>query len=393
MTLKRRRAQPFFARHPWVFQGAIASVTGDPEPGDEVALQSNAGEFIARGLFNPHSQIVVRLYEWAGQGGLNDKFWSRRIAQAIQRRAWHTPENFAMSACRLINSEGDGLSGLMVDRYGDYLLVQFTSLALAIRQESLLDELQRQLDPKGIWLRTEKGIGTSEQLELKDGLVRGEPPPRPMTISENGIQFQVDVAEGHKTGFYLDQRDNRLAVTRYTAGKRVLDMFCYSGGMSLNAVINGNAESALGVDTSQKAIDLATANAELNSVSNKVEFRQGKAFPTLEALAERGQTFDVVILDPPKMTRHRKGLKQAMRGYHSLNLLAANLLNTNGILVTCSCSGLVGESEFRSMLADVARSSGRSITILESRGAAADHPVSPHCPEGDYLKCMIASIN
>jgi 23S rRNA (cytosine1962-C5)-methyltransferase len=390
--LKARRALPFFGRHPWVFAGAIERIEGEPPPGAEVALHAADGQFIARGLYNPASQIRVRLYSWLDGESLDVDFWSRRLESACALRQTLYPQTDEEFGCRLVFSESDGLSGLIIDRYGDWLLVQFTALGLALRKDLLLDLLEAQLRPRGIWLRTEKGIRESENLEQADGLARGSEPPRPLFISENGVRYGVDVVQGHKTGFYLDQRDNRAAISRYVAGRRVLDLFCYTGGFGIAALKTGQAREVHAVDSSEAALSLARANAELNGVLAGFHTVKADAFEELERLAAAGELFDTVILDPPKLTRHRAGLSKALRGYHSLNQLALRVLKPGGMLVTCSCSGLVGRDDFVAMLASVSQRSGRAIQILESRGQAADHPTSVHCVESSYLKCYICRV-
>jgi 23S rRNA (cytosine1962-C5)-methyltransferase len=390
--LKARRALPFFSRHPWVFAGAIDRIEGEPLPGMAVTLHAAEGQFIAHGLYNLHSQIRVRLYSWEENETCDAAFWSRRLDSAIGLRQTLYGAFDSETGCRLVFSEADGLSGLIVDRYGDWLLVQFTSLALADRRELLLDLLEAKLQPRGIWLRTEKGIRESEHLELADGLARGVEPPRPLFMSENGVRYGIDVVQGHKTGFYLDQRDNRAAVARYVEGKRVLDLFCYTGGFGLTALKVGKAHEVYAVDVSETALSLARANAELNGVSAAIQFAKSDTFEELERLAAAGEMFDTVILDPPKLTRHRAGLAKALRGYHSLNQLALNVLKPGGILVTCSCSGLIGRDDFVAMLGSVSQRSGRPIQILESRGQAADHPTAVNCVETAYLKCYICRV-
>lgn len=390
--LKPRKALPFFSQHPWVFEGAIARVAGSPAPGNAVKLISAEGKFVAWGLFNPHSAIRVRLYSWDEAVPLDDSFWAGRISAAIGLRRRMFAGTPTEQACRLVSSEGDGLSGLTVDRFGDWLLLQSTSLAVSQREELIVRVFQEQLQPRGIWRRTEKGIAEAEGLEIRDGLVAGETPPRPILIEENGLQFAVDVVEGQKTGFYFDQRRNRLAAARYAAGKRVLDTFCYSGGFGLAALREGGAREVVAVDTSAGALELARRNAELNGLADRMRFLQGDCYRQLEQFRDAGEQFGVVVLDPPKMTRTRSGIDRAVRGYHSLNKLGLSVLAPGGILVTCSCSGLVDRSLFESMLAGVALDTGRRIQVLESRGAAADHPLNLHCPENAYLKCYICRV-
>lgn len=391
VSLKPRRAQPILNRHPWIFEGAIGKIDGDPQPGDEVLVHSKDGHTIGRGLYNPHSNIRVRMYSWDPGEAIDATLFAGRIHEAASLRdSLINPAS--TTASRVFFSESDGLSGLIVDRYGEWLLVQLTSLALAARREVLFDLLQQRYQPRGIWLRTEKGIRESEGLEIADGLVRGEEPPRPISILENGLTFQVDVTQGQKTGGFLDQRENHLAVSRLVRGHRVLDVFCYSGGFGITAAALGEATAVTGVDSSEPALQLAQKNAELNGVADRTEFLKADAFRYLEEAGATGKSFDTVILDPPKMTRHRKGLAAALRGYRSLNELATQLLRPGGLLVTCSCSGLISRNDLESMLAAVATSTGRRIQILDSRGQAADHPVSPNCPENAYLKCCVCRI-
>lgn len=393
VVLKPRRALPFFGRHPWVFAGAIQHVEGDPAAGDEVVLVSDRQEFIARGLFNPDSNIRVRLYGWEPEIALDREFWATRLDEATALRRLLAPSlPAAGSAQRIVYSEADELSGLIVDRYDRWLLVQFTSRALAERRELLVDLLEEKLRPAGIWLRTEKGIREAEGLEVGDGLIRGTAPPRPLFIEENGVRFGVDVSQGQKTGFFLDQRENRAAAAKYVEGHRVLDVFCYTGGFGLAAVTLGQARFVHGIDASEPAVTTAVANAELNGVGDKFQFERADGFDALEALESAGERFDTVVLDPPKLARHRAGVEKAMRGYFSLNRLAVGLLNPSGLLVTCSCSGHVDRTLFEGMLQQVSVETGRRIQILEARGAAPDHPTSVTCFETDYLKCYICRV-
>jgi 23S rRNA (cytosine1962-C5)-methyltransferase len=387
VVIKPRRALPLFSRHPWVFSTAVERVDGEPADGQEVVVASHDGRFIARGLFNPHSHLRVRLYSWDEETPLGRDFWSRRIDEALDLRRRLFPAWGPDFACRLVNSEGDRLSGLTVDRYGDWLIVQLTSLALAQRQELLCEVLRETLQPRGIWLRTEKGIRSSEGLEQQDGLLWGEPPPRPAFIEENGLRYGVDLVEGQKTGFYLDQRENRRFAAQHVAGHRVLDLFCYHGGFALNCLKHGAAKEVLAVDVSEAALNLAKANAELNGLADRLRFRRQDGFKALEELAAAGEQFDTIILDPPKLARNRSGLEGALRGYYSLNRLALNVLRPGGWLFTCSCSGLVTREMFLDVLAKVAVNAGRHVQILDVRGPAADHPRSATCLEADYLKC------
>ncbi len=255
VVLLPRRARPFYGRHPWVYAGAIGAVEGEPADGDVVDLVSDAGDFVARGLYNGRSKIRVRLYSWDAERPLDDAFFRERLASALRLRTALGMDGPG-AACRLVFSEADGLSGVTLDRYDRWLVVQFTALALARRREMLTEILVDLLNPEGIYLRTERGIGRLEGLELQDGLLWGRPPDGPVVIDENGIRFRVNLAEGQKTGFYLDQRDNRRATARLASGRAVLDAFCYTGGFGLHAARAG-ARSVLGVDQSEPALALA----------------------------------------------------------------------------------------------------------------------------------------
>ncbi|MBL8819767.1 MAG: class I SAM-dependent rRNA methyltransferase [Planctomyces sp.] len=396
IVIRSRRAQPFFGRHPWIFAGAIDQVRVAPgvelKAGTEVRVLSSEGKFIAWGLFNPVSRIRVRLYSWRETQRLTPEFWKQQVERAVEGRRRQFDLKNESTGCRLIFSEADSLSGLTVDFYGGYVLVQFQSLALFEYRETLIQALEACLKPKGVWLRTEKGMREAEGLEIEDGLLKGEAPPQPLFLEENGVQFGVDVQRGQKTGYFLDQRQNRLAVCRYTQGARVLDAFCFSGGFGITALKCGGAASVVGIDSSESALKLAAANAELNGVANRCQWKKSEVRPALSELSGQGAKFDVVILDPPRMARTRGGMDRAIQGYTRLNLDALPLIPPGGILVTCSCSGLVTRAEFVEMVGDVARQSGRDIQILETHGQPCDHPVSATCPETEYLKVFICRV-
>jgi 23S rRNA (cytosine1962-C5)-methyltransferase len=391
VILKPKRARPFFGRHPWVLDSAVQRVDGSPADGDVVDLATHDGTFVARGLWNAASRLRVRLYAFDPAVRLDDTLWRARLEAAVGLRRTLGLDDRA-GAARLVNSEGDDLSGLIVDRYGDYLAVQVTALAMARRLEPLADMLVAAVAPRGILLRgAERGLARLEGLQLPDRVLRGTGPTGPIFVVEQGLKFGVDLAEGQKTGYYLDQRDNRHAAARYARGRRVLDMFCYSGGFAVACAVAGGARSVLAVDSSAKAAALARANADLNGAAN-VTVEAADAFEKLDSLRSAGERFGMVVLDPPKFARSRAALDDALRAYHRINRVAVDLLEPGGILVTCSCSGSVAREAFLEMLGGVAQRSGRGLQILESRGAAPDHPVSASCLEGEYLKCVIARV-
>ncbi len=389
VLLQPRRAKPFYARHPWVFPGAISAVEGDPADGAEVDLVAHGGDFVARGLYNARSKLRVRLYSWTPDRPLDRDFFRERLASAIRLRSLlglDRPDG----ACRLVNSEGDFLSGLTVDRYGSWLVAQFTSLGLARRRETIAELLVELLHPTGIYLRTERGIGQLEGLELQDGPLWGEAPAGPITVEEDGLYFLANIAEGQKTGYYLDQRDNRRAVARLAAGRRVLDAFCYGAGFGLHAARAGAAE-VVAVDSSEAALESACANARRNGIE-KITFVRADVFAHLEALAAAGERFGLVVLDPPKFARTQGAVEEALRGYRRLQAAALRVLEPDGILVTCCCSGLITDDMLTDTLARIAVEQGRDVQLLERRGQAPDHPVAAACLESNYLKCLISAV-
>jgi len=390
VVLLPRRARPFYGRHPWVYPGAIAGVEGEPADGAEVDLVSRSGDFVARGLYNSRSKLRVRLYAWTPDTSLDRDFFRARLDAAIRLRRSVLGLDGPGRACRLVFSEADGLSGLTVDRYDQWLVVQFTSLGLAQRRELFADLLMELIGPRGICLRTERGIGSLEGLELSDGPLRGEVPAEPIPIEDQGLRFLVHLTQGQKTGFYLDQRDNRLAVARLAGGRRVLDAFCYTGGFGLHAARAG-AREVVGLDVSEPALALARVNAERNGLHN-FSFVQGDVFDRLDALVQAGERFGLVVLDPPKFARARHAIEEALRGYRRLQMQALRLLEPDGILVTCCCSGLIDAGMLETLLAELAMEQRREVQILERRGQAPDHPVAVTCPESSYLKCLICRV-
>jgi 23S rRNA (cytosine1962-C5)-methyltransferase len=441
VILRPRKALPFYGRHPWVLDSAVERVEPTSIAGEHLAetdgavvdLVNDRGKFIARGFYNANSRIRVRLLTWNEGEALDEAFFRRKIAAAIELRrrigyagqgrldgtsgapaasiaASGSAEAVEIcnpslpaplpqgergeqsdSACRLIFSEADGLSGLVVDRYGDYLVIQPTSLAMAQRLEMIVAILHELLQPRAVVLRAEKSMAQLEGAQIAEGHVWGELPEGPIAIREHGLLYEVDLHVGQKTGFYLDQRENRRVAASYLQDRRVLDMFCYTGGFAMTAAKLGGAREVLGIDGSKKAIAQAQRNTELNGLTN-VSFDVGDGFQTLDSLLARGERFGAVILDPPKFARGKSGVNQALMAYHRLNRAAVELLEPGGILITCSCTGSVSREDFLLMLSGVAQKSGRDVRVLEQRGAAPDHPVSATCLETEYLKCLICEV-
>jgi 23S rRNA (cytosine1962-C5)-methyltransferase len=398
ILLHARRAKPFYARHPWVYPGAIAALEGDPVDGAEVDVHSHGGQFIARGLFNSASRLRVRLYTWQPEQVLDRAFFRDKLEQAISLRRDVLNLVGPRRACRLVFSEGDGLSGLTVDQYDRWLVVQFTSLALAQRRELFAELLAELVQPEGIYLRTERGIGKLENLDLHDGPLWGNVPAEPVIIQESGvrnqesgIEFLVNLAEGQKTGFYLDQRENRMAAARYAAGRRVLDAFCYSGGFGLTALRAG-AREVVGVDGSEAALELARLNAAQNGFMN-ASYQQADVFDYLQEAVQQRERFGLIVLDPPKFARNQAAVDDAIRGYRRLLTLALLLLEPGGFLVLCCCSGLIKMEMLEEVASQVAADARRSAQILERRGQPPDHPVAVSCLESSYLKCLVMRVS
>jgi 23S rRNA (cytosine1962-C5)-methyltransferase len=342
-------------------------------------------------LWNSQSKIHVRLYCWEPERPLDREFFRDRLGRAVRLRHDQLLLNRGPApAYRVVFSESDFLSGLIVDRYADFLAVQFTALVTAARKEMFAESLREQFQPRGIYLRTEKGIGRLEGAELHDGPLWGEPPPADLTIEENGLRFLVNLAEGQKTGYYLDQRDNRAAVARLCGGKRVLDAFSYSGGFGLYAAKAGAAEVVC-VDASESALELAKRNAEANGLG-QLSFAHADVFNHLAKLAQEGRKFDVLVLDPPKFARNRAAVPEALKGYRRLHQLAMRLLAPDGVLVSCCCTGLITLEELEEVIGQTSVEAKRELQILERRGPAADHPVAVTCRESGYLKCVVSRV-
>jgi 23S rRNA (cytosine1962-C5)-methyltransferase len=389
LAVKPGRQFPFLSRHPWVHIGSLADDGSGLQAGQVVDVVSSDGSWIAQGMINPNSKLRVRLYSWEASQPVGESLIRERIRQAIARRRFTGPAD-PRSAERLIFSESDALSGLVVDRYADYLSLQITAGAMDAHRAIILDELQKAISPKAICLRVDEKTASHEGMELTDAWVSGAAPDGPITFQQNGLDLSVDLLEGQKTGTYLDQRTNHAAAATYLRGRRVLDVCCYAGGFGLVAAAAGAAE-VIGIDGSSKALEQAAANAARNGITS-MSFVRADCFDHLTAAAEAGEKFDAVILDPPRFAGSRHQIESALRAYQRLNSLAVDVLVSGGLLVTCSCSGRVSRSDFLNMLAAVSRRRGRSISILESRGASPDHPISVSCPETDYLKCMICEV-
>jgi len=387
LILKPGREKSLKRRHPWVFSGAVAKVQGQPGPGETVAIGSATGEFLAVAAYSPQSQIVARVWDWEDRA-IDGAFFRGRIERAVEQR--RTVLDTDTDAMRLVHGESDGLPGVVADRYGDTLVLQLTSAGAERWREAIADALLEVSGASRIWERSDAEVRALEGLAPVITALRGAREPTRIAISEHGLQFEIDLEHGHKTGFYLDQRDNRRRVRTLARGRDVLDGFCYSGGFALNALA-GAAQSVTAVDSSADALALARSNAELNRLAQP-EWLEGDVFQLLRRFRDQGRNFDLVVLDPPKFAPTAAHAEKAARAYKDINLLAFKLLRPGGLLVTFSCSGGVSADLFQKIIAGAALDAGVDAQIIERLGPGADHPVALNFPEGDYLKGLVCRV-
>ncbi len=389
--LKPKRDKSLRARHPWLFSGGIARVDGSPALGETVAVLSSKGDFLGYGAWSPESQIRVRM--WTHRKETIDKaFFRQRLQAAIQARdALGITKN--NTAYRIIAAESDHFPGVVLDRYGDYLVAQFLSTGAEFWKTELVELFAEMLPCKGIYDRSDVEVRKKEGLPLATGVLHGEHPPEKLEIIEAGRKYWVDVINGHKTGFYLDQRDNRSLLKQYCQDKTVLNCFSYTGGFSI-AALQGGAKQVINIDASQSALDLSAEAVRLNGLdANKVEHINGDVFQLLRRYRDEGKRFDIIVLDPPKFAENRKQIKKAARGYKDINLLAFKLLKPNGLLFTFSCSGLMEASLFQKIVADAALDANcRDAKIIKKMDQASDHPTALPFPEAYYLKGLLCQI-
>ena len=375
-------------RHPWIFSGAVAKVEGAPEPGESVRVLSAEGAVLGIGAYSPSSQIRVRLWAFDDRQPVSDAFVRERVARAVGARAVFVAEE-ATNAFRLVNAEADGVPGLIADRYGDWIVCQFTTAGAERWKREIVAALQTFSPCRGVYDRSDVDVREREGLPPATGVLAGEPPPERIEIVENGCRYWVDVCGGHKTGFYLDQRDNRALVKRYANGCDVLNAFSYTGGFGIAAVAAG-ATSVTHVDLSGPALELAKANTALNTCHvDESSFQQGNVFEVLRKFRDEGRSFDLVVLDPPKFAESKGSLMKAARGYKDINLLGIKLLRPGGMLATFSCSGLMTPELFHKVVADAAVDAKRDIQVLKRLQQAEDHPEGLCFPEGLYLKGLL----
>lgn len=386
VQLARGRHERAAEGHPWIFRGEVDTIRGDYEPGDIVTVVTSRGLFLGKGYINPKSQIIVRML--THHDDYIDRAWfKRRLERAWAHRQRLLPDT---SACRVVFGEADFLPGLIVDKFGDILVVQSLALGIDKWLPDIVEILDELLQPRGIYERNDVPVRELEGLPQRKGYLRGEFDPH-LTIIENEMKMAVDVAGGQKTGYFLDQRENRRAIRPYAKGGRVLDCFSNVGGFALNAAAAGATE-VIAVDASEDAIAAAKQNAELNGLADRMKFEVGNAFDILRRMEANQERFDLIILDPPAFAKNKGALEGAVRGYKEINLRAMRMLPEGGFLVTNSCSYHMTPDLFKAVIADAAHDARRRLRLVEERAQALDHPIVVGYPESHYLKCYIYEV-
>jgi 23S rRNA (cytosine1962-C5)-methyltransferase len=390
--LKRGRERAVQQHHPWLFSGAIDRVDDGIHNGDVVEVFSAETEWLARGYINWHSQIAVRLLVWENECSIDDAFWRDRLARAIAARATLVDDD-STTMYRVVNGESDGLPGLIVDRYGEWLVLQALTLGVDKRKDELARSLVELIgDIRGVYERGDVDARSREGLEPLSGCLWGETPPDLVEALENGYRFLVDIKHGHKTGFYLDQRENRGKVRAYSEGSDVLNAFAYSGSFAVYALDSG-AANVTSVDVSDDALELARRHVALNQLdATRGVYKKDDVFSRLRAFRAQGRQFDLIILDPPAFASSRSHLRRGARGYKDINWVAFQILRRGGVLFTFSCSAFVSRELFQKIVFSAALDARRDVQILGQLGHALDHPVSVYFPEGEYLKGLICRV-
>lgn len=389
LFLKPGREKSVLRGHPWVFSGAIDRLEGSPEPGETVAVRDHSGVFLAWAGYSPASSIRARVWSRAESETIDQEFFRRRIAAAVAMRAELGLPNAGNTACRLVFAESDGLPGVIVDRYGEQLVIQLLTTSADHHRQPLTAALQEATGLDRIYERSDVDVRHLEDLEPVHGALRGEAPGHACNILEDGLQFRVDVESGHKTGFYLDQRENRRRVRELAAGREVLNCFAYTGAFTA-AALAGGAASALSIEASADAVAAGRAILEQNGFDpQRSAWQVGDVFVELRVLRDRARSFDLIVLDPPKFAATRSQIEGAARGYKDINLLAFKLLRPGGILVTFSCSGILDAALFRKIVAGAAVDAGVEAQVLAQLSQSPDHPIALAFPESEYLKGLV----
>ena len=374
------------SNHPWIFQKMVEKPDPKPKPGTLVDIVDREGHFAGRGFYNGHSRISLRVLTMNPDEAVDEAFFARKIADAVALRRDLLKLDSVTDAYRLIHSEGDGLSGLVVDRFANTLVVEYFSAGMFKQRDVIRRCLAQHFPDASVYAFAEEHVQKQESFDCSM-----PPSPEPTVIHEHGVQFHAAPGTKHKTGFFADQRDNRKLLSEFCAGKRVLDLCCNSGGFGIYAKTIGDADEVVGVDLDEEILEIAEKNARLNKV--KIRFVQADIFHWLrDGAGNKNEKFDVVILDPAKMTRDREQVIPALKKYLDMNKLAMGAVKSGGILLTCSCTGLVSEDQFLDMLRRAAFYAGRSVQVLKVAGAGADHPWQAHVPESRYLKAALCRV-
>lgn len=391
VTLRKGREESLRRRHPWIFSGAIASVAGDPGPGDTVEVRTAGGETVALGAFSPRSQIAVRVWTFDPSERIGGEFLRGRLERAIRARR-PAQEAWGDACGRLVYSESDGLPGLIVDRYAEWLVCQFLSAGAERWRDEIVSSLRPLVPAGGIYERSDVEVRTKEGLEPRTGVLDGAGPPDLVEVREGDLRFLVDVKSGQKTGFYLDQKENRRIAAPFLAGAEVLDCFSNTGSFAV-AALKAGAGAVTAVDSSAGALELARRNMELNGIDrSRIRFEEENVFGHLRRMRVEGRRFDAVVLDPPKFADARHRLEAASRGYKDINLQAMKVLVPGGILVTFSCSHHVSPELFQTIVSFASSDEGRGVQILRRLHQASDHPVALNVPESEYLKGLVCRV-
>ncbi len=393
LILKPGKEKSVLRRHPWLFSGAVDRLEGRARPGDTVEVHAADGRVLGRAAWSPASQIRARMWSFDAGEPVDHAFFKRRVAAALARRA-ALPELAGQAALRVVHAESDALPGIIADRYGDTVVLQLTSAGAEKWRTAIADSLLGATGCVRLFERSDVDVRALEGLEPVSGWLHGAEPKADVVIEEHGIRLGVDIRHGHKTGFYLDQRDNRAMVAGLVRGRRVLNCFCYTGGFSLQALAGG-ATGVLSIDSSAPALEAARCNLARNPQLDaaRASWREADVFAELRALHDRGERFDLVILDPPKFAPTASQAERAARAYKDINLQALKLLAPGGLLMTYSCSGGIDATLFRKIVAGAALDARRTARILRQLHGAADHPVDLAFPEGEYLKGLLLQVD
>lgn len=390
--LLKGRDKSLRRRHPWIFSRGISKVEGEPTLGETVNVYTHDGQWLAKAAYSPHSQIRARVWSFDNEQ-IDSNFFIQRIQKA-QRLRDELILRDGLTGYRLVAAESDGLPGITIDKYQDYLVCQLLSAGAEYHKDHLVDALKHCFPSCHIYERSDVAVRKKEGLSERVGVLYGQTPPASVVMEENGIQISVDIINGHKTGFYLDQRDSRYQSMKYVQDKEVLNCFSYTGGFGLYA-LKGGAKRVINADVSQPALDTAKFNAQLNNFDinkKRAVFLNADVFKLLREYREQGTQFDVVIMDPPKFADSKAQLNGACRGYKDINMLAMQILKPGGTLLTYSCSGLMDQVLFQKIIADAALDAGRDVKFVERFEQAADHPVDTAYPEGFYLKGFACKV-